>query len=523
MPKLKALKRYRAFDFSGGLDNHTSPTILAYAQDNRFLTQADNLLYVPSGGVAKRRDSVNANTTSLGANVAITGGRELRQSTGTDRVIVGTTDGRLVRIDTDGTTTNLATGLSTGSGVRWSFDQYNDLLICCNGVDAPRKTDGTPGGTALLGGSPPTTARKVLVHRNHVLLFDATNPSRLTISATDNPEDYTTANDAATILVDLKDGMGPLTDMVSLTTGEAILWKDYSVHRLQGSGFSTWTRVPQSSSVGCQSLAGACSAGTEAFWVAPEGVYALSGVTEFGDFVPRLISDPIEQYFMPDEAEALTFVSFDTAVTCFDRHRRLLFFAMDSDGDGLNDILLVYSLLLKAWSVWPTRTDTTKWGIASLWLVRNSATGVQELYAGGYDGFVRILHRESTNPITATFKHLTTLGEPGTEKSLRRLYLYFDAETATTLRVTTEFDFGASGGQTYVLDLADPESHLLGLTWVLGVDPLGGKTRVIKRIDTRGLGDVIGLTLEGLGASEPWTFLGYEAHYRERRIIRRGD
>jgi hypothetical protein len=519
----QALKRYRAFDFSGGLDNHTSPTILAYAKTNTFLTQADNLVFTPSGGVTKRRDSVTANTTTLGGGVAITGGRELRQSTGVNRVICGTTDGRIVRLNADGTTTNLATGLSTGSGIRWSFDQYNDLLICCNGVDAPRKTDGTPGGTTLLGGSPPTAASKVLVHRNHVLLFDRTNPSRLTISAIDNPEDYTTANDAAVILVDTKDSTGPLTDMVALTSGEVILFREYSLHRLQGSGFSTWTRVPQSSSIGCLSLSGVCSAGTEAFWVAPEGIYTLAGVTEFGDLVPRLLSDPIEHYFLPGTDEALTFSSFDTAVACFDRHFRILFFGVDSDGDGQNDLLLVFHLLTKSWSVWPTRTGATKWGIASMWLVRNATTGVQEPYIGGYDGFVRIPHRDSTNPITATFKHITALGEPGVEKVLRRLYLYFDSEANTTLRVTTEFDFGTSGGQTYMASLVDPTTHLLGLTWVLGEDPLGAKSRVILRIDTRGLGDVIGLTLEGLGASEPWTFLGYEAHYRDRRIIRRGD
>lgn len=514
------LKSYRNFDLSGGLDVNTSQTILAYAKKNRFLTRANNVVFPTSHGVSKRYDAVNANTLTLGAAVAITGGYELRLSNGTNRVVVGTNDGRLVRIDTDGTTTNLVTGLTAGT--RWSFAQYNDLLICVNGVDAPRKTDGTAVGTAVLGGSPPTTARKVLVHRNHVLLFDATIPTRLTISALDNPEDYTSGNNAATILIDTKDG-GILTDMVSLTNGDAILFKDRSIHRLQGSGFPTWSRVPITQSSGCPSLAGASTAGLEVFWPNEEGVIALSTVIEYGDYLPARISDAIEDYFQPGSALALSFPALNLAASVYDRHNRRLVFAFDSDADSKNDLLLLYDLTAKAWSVWPTRVGTTKWSVASLWTVKNATTGVDEVWTGGYDGFARILNRSgSTNAFTATAEHISSLGSPGVEKSVRRLYMYFDAETtAAYVDVAVTSDFGAGGGQSFHVSLRSPTAALWD-TAIWDVDVWSLQTRVIKRLDVHVTGDVVQIAVENRTAGEDFVWLGYEAHYREIRAIRRG-
>ena len=514
------LKAYRAFDFSGGLDVNTSKTVLAYAKKNTRLTIANNVVYPTSSGVSKRYDVANGNTTTLGAAVAITGGRELRLSSGTNKVIVGTNDGRLVRIDTDGTTENLVTGLTAST--RWSMAQYNDLLICVDGVNAPRKTDGTVGGTTTLGGTPPPTANKVLVHRNHVLLFDATNRTRLTISALDNPEDYTTANDRALIDIDTKDG-GILTDMVSLTNGDAILFKDRSVHRLQGSGFTSWVRLPLTQSSGCLSLSGALTAGLEAFWPNEEGIIALATVIEYGDYLPARISDAVEDYFQPGSALALSFAALNLAVGVYDRHNRRLMFAFDSDADSKNDLLLVYDLGACAWSVWPTRVGTTKWSIASMWTVKNATTGIDEVWAGGYDGFARILNRNvSTNAIITTAEHISALGAPGVEKVLRRLYMYFDTESATSIDVQVTSDFGVNGGQAFHFNLLNPNTDLLGTTFILGVSVLGAQTRIMKRMDAHVIGDVIQVAVDNREALGDFTWLGYEAHYRERRVVRRG-
>src|SRR5262245_46265963 len=180
------LERYSAFDFGGGLDIKTSPLALSMRKVQDRLTKADNMVYSTSKAASKRLPYATYNTVTLGANVTISGGVQLRHSNGTDFVLCGTSDGRLVQLNVDGTTANITTGKSTGR--RWDFDVYNDKAIAVNGADAPMKWDGTTFGT--LGGSPPTTASTVVVHSNRVFMLDETLTSRLTWSALNNEEDY---------------------------------------------------------------------------------------------------------------------------------------------------------------------------------------------------------------------------------------------------------------------------------------------------------------------------------------------
>src|SRR5439155_9245404 len=157
-------------------------------------------------------------------------------SNGTDFTLCGTDDGRLVQLNVDGTTANIVTGLTTTR--RWSFDVYNDKVIAVNGADAPRKWDGTTVG--LLGGSPPTTASMVIVHSNRVFMLDETLSSRITWSALNNEEDYTTPTSAGTMLVDPNNSFR-LTGMVSASKSELILAKPNKIYRLQGTQPATYS------------------------------------------------------------------------------------------------------------------------------------------------------------------------------------------------------------------------------------------------------------------------------------------
>src|SRR5213593_1593395 len=97
------LQVYRAFGFNGGLDVKTSPLALSMRRRQDRLTKADNCVYTISGAVTKRFDQDKYNTVSLGAAVAITGGIQFRHSNGTDFMLCGTNDGRLIQLNTDGT------------------------------------------------------------------------------------------------------------------------------------------------------------------------------------------------------------------------------------------------------------------------------------------------------------------------------------------------------------------------------------------------------------------------------------
>lgn len=411
------LNAYQVFDFRKGLDLKTSPLTLALTRGQNSVRKADNIVYSSSGAASKRFDRATLTTSSVGASVAITGGHQYVQSGGSTFVLFGGNDGKIYKLNTDGTTTTLATGLTTGT--KWFFATYNDIEIICNRADAPRKTtDGATIGT--LGGSPPATGGPVAVHGNRVFMFDATQKSRLSWCALNNEEDWLTANDAGSLLVSENDGSNCLNLVPSIN--ELVIVKGSRPYRLQGtnpSTFSLTNLVPTTGSVGAVSHHGAVFARNEVWYASLAGIIGLATVQQFGDIRSSFASDRISPYFEAGTGYTLSLQNLDDAVAAYDAQNNRLYVAVDSDADDQNDLVLVYDLQLNAWSVWPNVK------IASMWPVKNAATGLVEIYAGGYDGHVRVLNRDvSTNAIDGHVRHLSCLNAPGVEKSPRHVFLY---------------------------------------------------------------------------------------------------
>jgi hypothetical protein len=509
------LQRYAAFDFGGGLDVKTSPLALAMRKVQDRLIKADNMVYTISKAVTKRFAYDKYNTNSLGANVAITGGIQFRRSDGTDFTLAGTDDGRLVKFDVGGTTSNVTTGLATGR--RWSMDVYNDKVIAVNGSDTPKKWDGTT--LADLGGTPPAKASMVVVHSNRVFMLDETLTSRLTWSALNNEEDYVSATNAGTMLVD-PNNSARLTGMVSASKSELILAKPNKIYRLQGTQPATYSvtnLLPTLAGAGNLSFQGMVYALNDVYMVASDGVHQLRTVLEFGDLKVAYASERIDPYFQPHTDFTLASQHLDLSVACYDRENSRIYFAVDSDGDAKNDLVLVYDVALTCWSLWPGI------GVASMWIGRNASTGENEVFAGGYDGFVRRFNSPSgsTDAIAGEVRHISNLNAPGIEKSPRHLFVYLKEQGNYNVTVDTKFDFGATGGQVYSVSLLG-NAHTLGVNWVLGVDPLGAKKQIVKRLDLSGIGEYLELGFKNLNANQPFTLQGYEVMWRPRRLVRRG-
>ena len=499
----------------GGLDVRTSPLQLANTPKLKGrLTLANNIVFPLTGGASKRLDRTVITSSSLGAAVTITNGYQLRLSNGTDRVIVGTDDGRLMRVDTDGTTTQLASGLTAGT--RWMFTQYNDLCIGVNGGDAPRKSDGTAGGTAALGGTPPATANNVAAHGNRVFMLDQTARSRLSWSALNNEEDYTAAGDAGSIFVSENDGSNAVGLVPSI--GELVILKGRRPYRLQGTSpttFALTNLVPSTGSVGAISRQGCFFAINDVWWDSTAGAHNLATTQRFGDLRETFISRDIEPYFRGGTVQQISLNRLANSVGVYDSQNNRVLFAVDANDDGVNELLLVYDVGEAKWSAWPSFV-----GVASMWPVVNSTNGLVEIWAGGYDGHVRVLNRDvSTNAIDGHFRHISNLDAPGWEKSPRHLFVYAREEGAINLTVTTTGDFGKVGGQSYTMSLLG-NSRTLGVNWTLGVDPLGAQAQIVKRIDTSGVAEYWEVAFRNQNAGETFTVLGYEWAWRPRRMIR---
>lgn len=542
------LKAYSVFSFSRGLDLKTSALKLALLKNQDALVKARNSVYTASGAVGKRQDAALLNDAPVsalntvssflmqglgdfvtgddvpyfvmegllasgGSGAAITGGIEFVKSDGTRIVVCGTTHGRRYRVDPiTGAGTEIETGLTTGT--KHYFAAYNDKLIMCNRADAPSKYDGTT--VSALGGTPPTKGGPVKVHGNRVFFLDGEAKSDVVWSALNAEEDYTTATSAGRASISPNDG-SDLLDLIP-SINELVLLKGSRPYRLQGTSPSTFTIanvVPTTGSVGAISSQGAAFAVNQVWYAARNGMVSLVGVQQFGDLRESFASDKIRPYWEPGSAVELSINRLVDCVMAYDSQWNRLYLSVDTNNDGQNDTVLVYDLITKGWSVWDGI------GVASMWPVLNTSTGTTEMWAGGYDGRIRILNRSvgtETTPWEAS--HLSCLDAPGVEKSLRHLFMYFAEAGNHVVDVAVKTDF-LGGGTVYQASLLGA-SHTLGVNWVLGVDPLGTRSQIVKRIDTHATGEFFEIQVSNSDPGCYPTWFGYEALHRARRVVRRG-
>jgi len=268
--------------------------------------------------------------------------------------------------------------------------------------------------------------------------------------------------------------------------------------------------------VGAISTQAAVFALNDVWYLGSPGLTRLTAVQGFGDLRESFPSAPIQPYFEDNTDFTLSLANLDDAVMAYDSQRNRLYLAVDSDDDNANDTVLVYDGATKGWTTWDAMS------VASMWSVRNVTTGQTEIYAGGYDGHIRVLNRDTDeNAIDAEARHLSALGTPGVEKSVRHCFLYLKEQGNTTVSVDTRFDFGATGGQVFTVSQLG-SSHTLGVNWVLGQDPLGVQAQIVKRINVHGTGEFFELGVKNANAGEGFVWYGYEVFYRDRRVIRRG-
>lgn len=473
------------------------------------------MVYPSSGGVTKRFDTKQMTTSSVGASVAITGGYEFVKSDGSRFVVFGTDDGKVYNLATNGSTSTFHTGATVGT--RWFFTTYNDKLIFCNRADAPRKT--TDAATSsILGGTPPAKGGPVVTHSNRVFFADATNKSRLTWSALNSEEDYTTSSNAGSVDIQTNDG-SDIVDLVP-SINELVVLKGSRPFRLQGTSPSTYSItnvVPTTGSKGGISNKANIFAINDVWFLSNNGILNLRTVLNFGDLKASYSSDKISPLWETSSDVTLALQNLSSAVMCYDAQNNRIYAAVSSRTAmaNQNDTILVIDLNNNAWSIWPDHAAA-----ASLWPVYDTATGITEIYMGGYNGHVYKLNQNrSDTAFTGRASHLSALNAPGIQKSPRHGYFYFKEQGDFVVLIESKFDFGTSGGQVYTASLLGG-AHTLGVNWVLGTDPLGRKEQIVKRIDMAGVGEFLEMSVSNGNAGEFFTWYGYEILWRPRRAVR---
>src|SRR4030067_447701 len=159
------------------------------AMPPRYALKMQNVYISENGGVKNVPGYAKINTSSAGAQLL--SGFEFKKTDGSAQILTAG-GGNIYKLDTGNVLTAIKTGLNTDAEAR--FTVMNNLCIMVNGVDAPMKND--MSAVANLGGSPPATAFKAHVHKGRVWMIERLNKLLATYSALNNPEDYTTANNA---------------------------------------------------------------------------------------------------------------------------------------------------------------------------------------------------------------------------------------------------------------------------------------------------------------------------------------
>ena len=223
---------------------------------------------------------------------------------------------RLVATCTDGTIYEYAgsdwaassggTGFSTSDTVRWSGAMAygavnaNDMLILCNGVNAPQKYYVNAGnevsGLGAGGEVPPATGRYPVSWGGRYWMADATYPDTLYYSATNDCEKWTTGGGS----IQIDRGSGAITGLY-VFAGNLLIFKRRKILRLlPGTSVESQSVREVSSRIGTPSHwtikeVGANESGVLIF-LSDTGPQAMVPTSSTGGFYVKNIADGIKPY-----------------------------------------------------------------------------------------------------------------------------------------------------------------------------------------------------------------------------------
>jgi len=204
------------------------------------------------------------------------------------------------------------------------FDTLLDNVVIVNGINAPRKYDGTT--IALLGGSPPH-ARYVAAHKNRLWLALG---SRLYFSELLNFDDWPVLN-----FIDISPNDGDTITGIMTYGDYLIITKGHSLWMLTGDGIETFMVRRIHADRGAYAPRSLIKINDTSCFVSDDGIY----LTDFTQAV--LISERIRNYWRTLNPRRLSQVA-----SWFYDHK--LYVAAPSGSSIYNNTLIVYDVLRQA-------------------------------------------------------------------------------------------------------------------------------------------------------------------------------
>lgn len=266
--------------------------------------------------------------------------------------------------------------------------------------------DGTNSGD--IGGGIPES-NFLAVHANRV--YSASRSTqKLSYSASRIYNDWTTAADAGSIVVETRDGAG--ASGLTTFSNHIVLFKEDSIHELFGTGPSNFTFQTLTENIGCISDRTIVEVSGVLYFLGPSGVYAYAGGT-----IPQLVSFPVQDYIdRMDLSRKLT------ASAGTDGERYYLSIPIDTSGR----IMLVFD----------ARQNVRKWYVEDEENVVEFAFLQNSLYGLTYDGQIKKMidtsASESVDWYAITRPY--SFGGLSGKNSLNKLFFVIDLPEASTFK-----------------------------------------------------------------------------------------
>lgn len=390
-------------------------------------------------GATSRPGSTFYGSVAVASGFVATGLFPWTRNLGTQYIFTqgGTT---IYSMDSAGVATAVQTGLATDSYM--AGVALNNLGVIVGYGIAPKVS--SLGSTLQnLGGIPPALARYAAVFSAKCWLAgDPNNPTRLAFSKSNDPEDWTTANNAGTITIG---DSGDIIKGLQGTKGALYVFMRHTTYIVTGDSPFNF-RVDKLCDWGIVSEWGHATDGQGCFFASDDGIYYASG------FNIARVSDKARPSFV-DIA--------DKSTLCLEVKGEKLFMTYKDTGDTQNTKAMVLAYKRK---MSDGRVDGV-WAQYTSQPYQAMKTGRgNNLYAATNASSLQVYEIDTgtSGAVTAVWytPHFD-FGEPTGVKTLSRWYLQVQAPTATaTLSVTPIID-GASAGSVYSLSIGTTASYQL--------------------------------------------------------------
>ncbi len=330
-------KVVRSTDFSSGW-----VTVLpAHLLDDGATPNVENVDFSESfGRLTKRKGYTLTITANAGGSTKVTGLYEYVQEDG-DSFLIGSSVDDVYNITAPGTWTSiLNAGALNAANV--NFTTFDDLLIIVSENLTTSKWTGS-GSAASLGGTPPSNVRYVETHKRRVFMASSSaGRSRLHYSAQDNPEDWTTVDDAGS--ADIGIGDGDVITGIKSVGSCLLIFKKRSTWAMFGTSPANFSYRKISPSVGCVAPKSIVACDKFVIFLSSDGVYAANG-----DGVTLL------SYNIRPTIDGVA--NATKAIACAGKIRNQYWLAVDTNSDGVNDEVWYLDFVLGCWGRYTNKKE----------------------------------------------------------------------------------------------------------------------------------------------------------------------